>query len=170
MFKLTLGKSIRAAGITLALIIGSGPVLAQAPYGQERARAVGEMTHDAIATALREDGRVSMSGGFFEFDSAELTETSAQILFKLAKALESIPEMRVVLVGHTDSSGAFDYNLELSQQRADAVRTALLAEPYNVEPERMVALGVGPIAPVASNVSDEGRALNRRVEFIVLTE
>ncbi len=170
MSRLTLSKAFRIAGVALALVVGTGPAFAQMPYGQERARAVGELTHDGIATALREDGRVSMSGGFFEFDSAELTGTSGQILFKLSKALESVPELRVVIVGHTDSSGTFEYNLELSRKRADAVRTALLAEPYNVEPDRMVALGVGQIAPVVSNLSDEGRALNRRVEFVVLTE
>jgi outer membrane protein OmpA-like peptidoglycan-associated protein len=58
--------------------------------------------------------------------------------------------------------------LDLSKRRADAVRNALLEDPYNVEPERLVALGVGQIAPVASNKSEEGQALNRRVEFIVI--
>jgi len=161
-----IGKFIAFAG--LALTTSTGPLLAQSPYGMERARAVGELTHEGIAQALRDEGRVSMSGGFFEFDKADLTGTSSQVLFKIAKAMESIPELRLVIVGHTDSTGDFNYNLDLSKRRADAVRNALLEDPYNVEPERLVALGVGQIAPVASNKSEEGQALNRRVEFIVI--
>jgi outer membrane protein OmpA-like peptidoglycan-associated protein len=156
-------------GFALATATGTGPLFAQSPYGMERARAVGELTHEAIAQALQDEGRVSMSGGFFEFDKADLTQTSSEVLFKVAKAMESIPELRMVIVGHTDATGDFNYNLDLSQRRADAVRNALLGEPYNVEAERLVALGVGQIAPVASNKSEEGQALNRRVEFIVIT-
>lgn len=139
-------------------------------YGQERARAIGELSDDAIIEALKEEGRVSMSGGFFEFDSAELTQTSPEVLFKLARAMDTLVEMRLAIVGHTDSAGDFNYNVDLSKRRADAVREALLGEPYNVSSERLVAMGAGPIAPVMSNKSDEGRALNRRVEFILLDE
>ena len=145
-------------------------VEAQSLYGQERARAVGEMTDEAIVEALREDGRVSMSGGFFETDSDALTETSAEVLFKVASGMALFPEARLVVVGHTDSVGDFYYNIDLAERRANAVRNALLGEPYNVAEDRLVAMGAGPIAPVASNLSDEGRALNRRVEFIVLDE
>jgi len=76
--------------------------------------------------------------------------------------------IRLAVVGHTDSTGAFEHNLELSEARAQAVVTALLNEPYNIAPTRLVAVGVGPIAPVASNLSDEGRALNRRVTFVLI--
>lgn len=78
--------------------------------------------------------------------------------------------MRVAIVGHTDSVGDFTYNVGLAQRRAEAVRNALLAEPNNVAPERLVAMGAGPISPVASNLSEEGRALNRRVEFVLPDE
>jgi len=163
-----IGSLVIFASFALVIAFTTSPVLAQSPYGMERARAVGELTHEAIAKALQDEGRVSMSGGFFAFDKADLTETSSEVLFKVAKAMESIPELRMVIVGHTDATGDFDYNLDLSQRRADAVRTALLGEPYNVEAKRLVALGVGQIAPVASNKSEEGQALNRRVEFIVI--
>ena len=157
-----------AAAMSLALV--GGTVEAQSLYGQERARAVGEMTDEAIVEALREDGRVSMSGGFFETDSDALTETSAEVLFKVASGMALFPEARLVVVGHTDSTGDFYYNIDLAERRANAVRNALLGEPYNIPEERLVAMGAGPIAPVASNLSEEGRALNRRVEFIVLDE
>ena len=155
--------------MAVALAITGSIGLAQS-FGQERARAIGEMTDAAIVEALREDGRVSMSGGFFDTDSDALTGTSSEVLFKIASAMASLPEMRLVIVGHTDSVGDFNYNIDLAQRRANAVRNTLLGEPYNVAAERLVAMGAGPIAPVASNLGDEGRALNRRVEFVLLDE
>jgi len=157
-----------AAAMALTLVAGSAA--AQSLYGQERARAIGEMTDEAIVEALREDGRVSMSGGFFETDSEALTGTSGEVLFKIASGMALFPEARLVIVGHTDSTGDFYYNIDLAERRANAVRNALLGEPYNVAEERLVAMGAGPIAPVASNLGEEGRALNRRVEFIILDE
>jgi outer membrane protein OmpA-like peptidoglycan-associated protein len=77
-------------------------------------------------------------------------------------------DIRLAVVGHTDSTGAFEHNLELSQARAQAIVAALLKEPYNIASTRLVSVGVGPIAPVASNLSDEGRALNRRVTFVLI--
>jgi outer membrane protein OmpA-like peptidoglycan-associated protein len=165
MKKISKGLAVMA----IALAITGSSALAQS-FGQERARAIGEMTDAAIVEALREDGRVSMSGGFFDTDSDALTGTSSEVLFKIASAMASLPEMRLVIVGHTDSVGDFNYNIDLAQRRADAVRNTLLGEPYNVAAERLVAMGAGPIAPVASNLGDEGRALNRRVEFVLLDE
>jgi outer membrane protein OmpA-like peptidoglycan-associated protein len=165
MKKISKGLTVMA----IALAITGSSALAQS-FGQERARAIGEMTDAAIVEALREDGRVSMSGGFFDTDSDALTGTSSEVLFKIASAMASLPEMRLVIVGHTDSVGDFNYNIDLAQRRANAVRNTLLGEPYNVAAERLVAMGAGPIAPVASNLGDEGRALNRRVEFVLLDE
>ncbi len=69
--------------IALVLAVTGAPLQAQ-QFGQERARAVGELTDAAVISALREDGRVSMSGGFFETDSDALTGTSPEVLFKVA--------------------------------------------------------------------------------------
>ncbi len=156
--------------VAIAIAVTGGSAAAQSVYGQERARAIGEMTDEAIVEALREDGRVSMSGGFFETDSDTLAGTSGEVLFKIASGMALFPEARLVIVGHTDSTGDFYYNIDLAERRANAVRNALLGEPYNVAEDRLVAMGAGPIAPVASNLSEEGRALNRRVEFIILDE
>ncbi len=85
--------------IAIALAVTTGPLHAQ-QFGQERARAVGELTDEAVVSALREDGRVSMSGGFFETDSDALTGTSPEVLFKVASAMATLPEMRLAIVGH----------------------------------------------------------------------
>ena len=133
-----------------------------------RAKALGELTDEQIAEALANDGRVAMSGEFFETDSATLSESSADVLHKLAATMYQMADTRLAVVGHTDSTGPFEHNLELSQARAQAIVAALLKEPYNIAPTRLVAVGVGPISPVASNLSDEGRALNRRVTFVLI--
>jgi outer membrane protein OmpA-like peptidoglycan-associated protein len=133
-----------------------------------RAKALGELTDEQVAEALANDGRVAMSGEFFETDSATLSESSADVLHKLAATMYQMADTRLAVVGHTDSTGPFEHNLELSQARAQAIVAALLKEPYNIAPTRLVAVGVGPISPVASNKSDEGRALNRRVTFVLI--
>ncbi|RMF59783.1 MAG: OmpA family protein, partial [Bacteroidetes bacterium] len=69
--------------------------------------------------------------------------------------------------GHTDSTGPDDYNLRLSQARAEAVR-AYLIERFGIAPERLVARGYGESQPIADNVTATGRTLNRRVEFRVI--
>ena len=133
-----------------------------------RAKALGELTDEQVAEALANDGRVAMSGEFFETDSATLSESSADVLHKLAATMYQMADTRLAVVGHTDSTGPFEHNLELSQARTQAIVAALLKEPYNIAPTRLVAVGVGPISPVASNKSDEGRALNRRVTFVLI--
>jgi OOP family OmpA-OmpF porin len=133
-----------------------------------RAKALGELTDEQVAEALANDGRVAMSGEFFGTDSATLSESSADVLHKLAATMYQMADTRLAVVGHTDSTGPFEHNLELSEARAQAIVAALLKEPYNIAPTRLVAVGVGPISPVASNKSDEGRALNRRVTFVLI--
>lgn len=73
--------------------------------------------------------------------------------------------MRVFIIGHTDNKGALDYNLGLSDRRADAVVKALAAR-HGIDPKRMTPRGLGPLAPVATNRTDEGRSKNRRVELV----
>ncbi len=74
-------------------------------------------------------------------------------------------QLKLVVVGHTDNVGKIASNLTLSKQRADAV-VAYLVSHYHVSQERLQAQGVGSLAPVASNLSEEGRAKNRRVELV----
>ena len=81
--------------------------------------------------------------------------------------LSSDPKLAVLIVGHTDNQGAYDYNLDLSRRRAESV-VAALAASYRADPKRLRAAGVGMLAPAASNDADDGRAKNRRVEVVKL--
>ena len=155
--------------VAASLAWGAASAQTASSFGTDnRAQAIGELTDAQIVEALKAEGRVAMSGEFFETNSAALSDSSLEVFFKLSKAMEQMPEARLAVIGHTDSTGPFEYNIELSEKRAKVVVAALLAEPNNVTPTRLVAVGVGPISPVASNLSDEGRALNRRVTFVLI--
>lgn len=120
-----------------------------------------------IAGALSRDGRVSIRGVLFETDSASLLPDTKVVLLKLATVLEENQKIRLAVVGHTDSTGKFDYNKRLSQQRAESIVTVLQTD-YKIDETRLVAVGIGPLVPVGDNETVEGRAQNRRVEFVLI--
>ena len=90
---------------------------------------------------------------------------SAPQIEQLAALLKQNPRLEVLIVGHTDGQGAFDYNLSLSQRRAQAVVDTLVSG-HAIERKRLTPAGAGMVAPVATNRTDEGRAKNRRVEIV----
>jgi outer membrane protein OmpA-like peptidoglycan-associated protein len=106
---------------------------------------------------------------FFATGSDAIEEVSFQLLDSVARVLQEHPEIeRIRIEGHTDSRGSAEYNRDLSQRRANAVRTYLADK--GVAAERLEAVGVGEDRPIASNGSASGRAANRRVEFIIARE
>lgn len=118
-----------------------------------------------MQSQIGETGRVALYGITFDTDSATIRPESAPTLAEIAAFLTAQPDLQVVIVGHTDNQGSLEYNLGLSQRRAEAVRDALAGE-YGIAGERMLHAGAGFLAPVAPNTTEEGRALNRRVEII----
>jgi outer membrane protein OmpA-like peptidoglycan-associated protein len=103
---------------------------------------------------------------YFEFDKDELMPRSFVELNKLLKILRDNPKISIEIDGHTDALGDDTYNLDLSQRRAESVVKFLLDNKINKT--RLRARGQGEKQPIASNDTDEGRAQNRRVEFMVL--
>lgn len=102
----------------------------------------------------------------FPTNSAAILADSFRILDEVASTLLVHPEIRSVEVqGHTDDVGGAEYNLDLSQRRANAVRLYLIAK--GIEPARLVAKGYGLTVPIAENSSERGRAKNRRVQFLI---
>jgi OOP family OmpA-OmpF porin len=102
----------------------------------------------------------------FAFDSSEITMVAEEKLGELAEYLKENPGVRVTLAGHTDSVGSEEYNLALSQRRAQSAR-AVLVEQGDIDPSRISLSWFGFSDPVASNDTEEGRALNRRVDAII---
>jgi outer membrane protein OmpA-like peptidoglycan-associated protein len=120
---------------------------------------------DEMAQAVSAEGRVVLQGVHFETDEATIRPESEPQLEALAEFLSDHPDTDVFVVGHTDTQGTLEHNLELSQRRAAAVVEALTSE-YDVSPDRLEPRGVGPLAPAATNRTEEGRAMNRRVVLV----
>lgn len=118
-----------------------------------------------IEEELKAKGRIAIYGIYFDFDKADIKPESEPTIKEIAKFLKDNPEIKVYIVGHTDNIGKLEYNMDLSRRRAEAVVKELV-EKYGIEKERLKAFGVGPLAPVASNDTEEGRAKNRRVEIV----
>ncbi len=157
-----------SGGVSFIQIIQAGEITAEgtiAPDGGETS--VPEAAGN-IAETLFADGRAVLSGLTFKSGTFELGEGPFSVLADLAQALRLRPEMRVALVGHTDNVGNLDGNIGLSQNRANSVRTRLI-ERYEIAPQRLEAQGLGYLAPYTSNLSEEGRKTNRRVEAVLLT-
>lgn len=105
---------------------------------------------------------------FYDFDKASLRKESISELDRLSELLKENPSMRIELSSHTDSKGTDEYNVKLSQMRAQAVVDYLKYRGINAE--RLVAKGYGESKPVATNDTDAGRQLNRRTEFSILSK
>ena len=118
-----------------------------------------------METNIGRDGRQVIYGILFDFDKADIKPESKAQLDQMAALMKANPALKVHIVGHTDNRGAIDHNLALSQRRAEAVVRAL-ATQYGIPAARMVARGLGPFAPVATNDTEDGRAKNRRVEIV----
>lgn len=118
----------------------------------------------AIGSALR---LTLDSGVVFGFNQSTLTADSLKKLDEVIAQLHAYPKSRITIAGHTDSKGADDYNMQLSQQRADAVSHYI--EQHLSDTKAVIrAIGYGEQQPTASNDTEAGRQINRRVEIIVM--
>ncbi|MBZ4689828.1 MAG: OmpA family protein [Cereibacter sp.] len=131
--------------------------VAAAPPATATASATG------LGARLDSGGAQPLEDLVFSSSAAALEEGDYASLAELAGYLQSKPERRVMLVGHTDASGSQEANLALSKQRAQSVRQRLI-DRFGLAPDRITADGVGALAPRASNLTEAGRTLNRRVE------
>ncbi len=120
---------------------------------------------EAMAERIAANGSVALYSIFFDVNSAAIRSESAPTLEQVARLLAENPELNLIVVGHTDNVGRLHYNLQLSERRAAAMVKQLIKR-YKVPKQRLRSAGVGFLAPVASNNSEEGRAKNRRVELV----
>jgi outer membrane protein OmpA-like peptidoglycan-associated protein len=109
-----------------------------------------------------------MSDVLFDIDKSTLKPGAREKLAKVSGIVLAYPGLKLAVEGHTDSIGTDEYNLTLSEKRADAVRDYLVSQ--GVSDSGITAQGFGKENPVATNDTSEGRALNRRVELVVSGE
>jgi outer membrane protein OmpA-like peptidoglycan-associated protein len=119
----------------------------------------------ALSTGLTGVGHIVVNGILFDTGKADVKPESAAALQEVAKLLKGNGKLKVYVVGHTDNVGVLAANIDLSKRRAAAVVLSLTTQ-YGVAAAQLQSFGAGPYSPVASNHSEDGRALNRRVELV----
>jgi outer membrane protein OmpA-like peptidoglycan-associated protein len=167
-YRYVMGTRTGADGIVHATFFGSvnnGIVRAVVTVTEEEAMAFEMVPAEEMQSAISETGRVALYGIQFALDDATIQPESTPTLDEVARFLNANQDLMIVIVGHTDNQGTMPYNLDLSARRAQAVRDALVQD-YAISADRLSHAGAGFLAPVASNASEDGRALNRRVEII----
>jgi OOP family OmpA-OmpF porin len=120
---------------------------------------------EAFSNDLKDTGHAAVYGIYFDTGQAVVKPESEPALEQIAKLLKGDPNLKVNVVGHTDNVGTIEANMKLSQARATAVAAALTAK-HGIAAIRLKAYGVGPLSPVATNKTDDGKAKNRRVELV----
>jgi outer membrane protein OmpA-like peptidoglycan-associated protein len=129
------------------------------------------MAQDIVADAaalggdLKSSGHAAIYGIYFDTNKSEVKAESKPALEEIAKLLKQDPSLKLKVVGHTDMVGSVEANMKLSQARGEAVVKALVGQ-HGIAAARLKGYGVGPLAPVASNDTEDGRAKNRRVELV----
>ena len=125
-----------------------------------------EKTVDLYLAPIEKGELFRLNNIFFDYNKATLQAISFPELNRLFDLLKQNPNLSIEIGGHTDDQGANDSNLKLSQQRAEAVLTYLIAK--GIKADRLKAVGYGETVPLVDNNSEENRAINRRVEFKIL--
>jgi outer membrane protein OmpA-like peptidoglycan-associated protein len=120
---------------------------------------------EAMAESIDAVGHIAIYGIYFDTGSDVLKADSDTTLAEIARLLVQRPDLSLLVVGHTDNQGSYEMNMGLSARRASAVVGALVNR-FEVDAERLTDAGVGYLAPVATNDTEEGRAKNRRVELV----
>jgi len=155
-----------AMGAILGAVVGGAAGYGIGRYMDKQAEELKRDLEGAEIERVGEGIKITFRDGIqFDFNSAELTATTKTNLQDLAKTLNKYKDTNILIEGHTDITGTRDYNLKLSDRRADAVSGYL--ETLGVASKRMTKQGYGPDQPVADNNSDYGRQQNRRVEVAI---
>lgn len=131
----------------------------------EEARILEERVRELEAEKTERGLVLTLSEVLFDVGEATLKEGGQRTVGQLATFLQQYPERRVLVEGHTDTTGSLELNLDLSRRRAEAVRVALME--MGISADRVGTVGLGPSHPVAGNETAAGRQQNRRVEIII---
>ena len=123
------------------------------------------LTLDALTQKISNEGRIAIYGIHFDTGSDVIKSESAETVATIVEYLSANPDKTFYVVGHTDDQGALNANMSLSNARAAAVVDAVIAK-LPAAKGKLIARGVGPLSPVATNGEDDGRRLNRRVELV----
>jgi len=152
--------------VIVSLVTLGGFAYSSYQHNQSTEKAPTLKAGTSLYQQLMRDGKIVTNEIYFEFDRAAIKSESMGIIKAIADMLEEHPDVRLSIHGHTDNLGASSYNLQLSDARAAAVKQALI--DFSIEGKRLSHKGLGESNPTASNNTEQGRALNRRVEFVLV--
>lgn len=124
-----------------------------------------EVSAQDIKGTIAFQGKIALYGILFDTGKSDIKPESEKAISSVATFLKENPEINVYIVGHTDNVGNFDMNQKLSKSRGESVKNYLVSK-YGISTARLTGDGVGPVCPVTTNDTEEGRALNRRVEIV----
>ena len=149
------------------LVIGVGDKYTDVHIVEMRAMETDKVTFDldSMNSDLKKRGFVIIQGLYFDSNKTTLKPSSNDALKMTAELLSQKSKLEFLVVGHTDSQGNLNYNMDLSKGRATAVMSSLIKD-YGIEPSRLSAHGVASMAPIASNADAKGMAKNRRVVLV----
>jgi outer membrane protein OmpA-like peptidoglycan-associated protein len=162
---------------------GTGVYSAELPPGSYAVKVTSEGYLEQTAALIVEEGKpqirnfdlvkegmtITLKGIYFDVNKTTIKPASRDALADAAKILTDNPTIRVEIQGHTDSQGSDASNLTLSDGRAAAV-VAYLVQTHGIDAARLTARGYGESMPIADNSTADGRSLNRRVEFVILSK
>jgi outer membrane protein OmpA-like peptidoglycan-associated protein len=129
---------------------------------------VKNMKQDIVMTiqeSIEKEGKATFYGIHFDVAKSTIKPESAEALKQITDYLNSNPAVKIIIVGHTDITGNFQSNITLSKERAESIKNYLITNSMIAE-GRLQSDGVGPLCPVSTNSTDDGRKLNRRVEIV----
>ena len=154
------------AGILIGAVVGGAAGAYIGNYMDKQAAEIERDIEGAKVERVGEGIKITFSSGIlFDVDKSDLKSEYRSELTELSKILNKYDDTNILLVGHTDSTGPEEYNLELSEKRARSVADYLTTQ--NVDSGRFTTDGYGESQPVATNDTEAGRAQNRRVEVAI---
>ena len=155
-----------AKGAILGAVIGGTAGALIGKYMDKQAEELDEELEGAEVERVGEGIKITFDSGIlFDFDSAKLSPTAKDNVSELAETLKKYEDTNILIEGHTDNVGSDSYNKQLSEERANSVSDYLVS--LGVKNPRINEVGYGENQPVATNETERGRQLNRRVEIAI---
>lgn len=124
-----------------------------------------KISADLLKSTILKDGHMAVYGIYFDIGKSEIKPESVETIKEIASLLQKNSSLQIYVVGHTDNVGKLKDNMELSQRRAEAVVNELIGN-FKIPATNIQAEGVGPLSPIATNDTKEGKELNRRVDIV----
>lgn len=163
---LTAFQNREEGNVWIGVFVAAGPwTKIRIVEGKPMETGMVKITADIIKENILKDGHMAVYGIFFDTGKSDIKPESTGTIIEIATLLRMNPSLRFYIVGHTDNIGRLKDNMDLSHKRAAAVVNELITR-YKIDASRLEAGGVGPLAPVATNDTKEGKELNRRVEIV----